>query len=57
MVWQGLLGEEGDDLHYYTQQELLEVFAPTNPALPFLHDSLDFSYCENGVEPISWDNS
>lgn len=57
MVWQGLLGEEGDDLHYYTQQELLEVFAPTNPALPFLHDSLDFSYCENGVEPISWNNS
>jgi len=57
MVWQGLLGEEGDDLHYYTQQELLEVFAPTNPALPFLHDSLDFSYCENGVEPISWENS
>ncbi|CAM9722738.1 unnamed protein product [Heterosigma akashiwo] len=57
MVWQGLLGEEGDDLHFYTQQELLEVFAPTNPALPFLHDSLDFSYCENGVEPISWENS
>jgi len=58
MIWQGFLGEKGDDLHFYTEQELLEVFAPTNAALPFIHDSLDFSYCKNdGVEPLSWDHS
>mmetsp|Transcript_49689 Transcript_49689/g.85425 ORF Transcript_49689/g.85425 Transcript_49689/m.85425 type:complete len:436 (-) Transcript_49689:215-1522(-) len=45
MVWQGFLGEEGDDLHFYTQQELLDIFSPSNAALPYMHDSLDFSYC------------
>ncbi|CAM9353897.1 unnamed protein product [Heterosigma akashiwo] len=45
LPWQGFQGEEGGALRPYTNQDLMEVFAPSNPALPFIHDSLDFSYC------------
>lgn len=44
MPWEGFLGEETP--YRYTQQELVSsVLDPANPALPFIHDSLDFSSC------------
>mmetsp|Transcript_22524 Transcript_22524/g.36047 ORF Transcript_22524/g.36047 Transcript_22524/m.36047 type:complete len:438 (-) Transcript_22524:284-1597(-) len=45
MVWQGFQGEEDDEAYFYTEQELVEVFAPDNAALPYIHDNLDFSTC------------
>jgi len=45
MVWKGFQGEEDSEAYFYTEQELVELFAPDNAALPYIHDNLDFSTC------------
>ena len=47
LPFKGLIPGEADPEHYYTNEELLSAMDPRNPALPYVHDSLNWLHCES----------
>ena len=35
--------------HYYTNQELYQLFDPMNPELPYLYDNFDWGHCHTAA--------
>jgi hypothetical protein len=54
MPFKDLLGEHSG--HYYTNQELYQLFDPSSPTLPYMYDNFDWGHCHtatNGHDDLS----